>query len=248
MLPTNDRPGGWVIVSSLQFLDALMALRLAEHVEIALTDRDVWIRSRNNDPKLLSLVESMPASQRFSWTADNLLCPTGSRLPTGRFPEVDWHPFSRWLNVALPTAVLPTGVETKCNLTLVASERGKEANALLASSDIWFEWASIAPALRLRPLKFAASFGGRVLILGQPLPPVPGTRLVDDQGIVVPAGFTWRPAVSPSTLRELLGVGQQIHVLWDEHGVQLLADELFVTASRASARATREAIHGLRHE
>ena len=236
------------MVSSLQFLDALMSLRLAENVEVAESVGEIWIRSRNEDPELLALVESIPASQRFSWALDNRLCPTGSRLPTGRFPEVEWHPFSRWLGVALPPAALPSESGEKCGLTLVASDHAKEANALLASSDVWADWASNAPSVRLRPLKFAASYGGRVLILGLPLPPIPGRRLVEEQGIVVPAGFTWSPAVSASTIRTLLGISTQAYVLWEDSGVHLLADELFVAANRSSARATLHETRGIHHE
>jgi hypothetical protein len=248
VLSTKDNAGGWAIVSSLQFIDALASLRLAEDVEAAVSGSDVWIRSRNTDSAVLAAVASLPASQRFSWTTDNRLLPAGSRLATGRFPAADWHPFSRWLGVALPSAALPALFDKKLDLLLVPADQPGEPNALLTTCDIWANWASTAPAARLKPLKFAASFNQRILILGQPAPPIPGTRLIEEQGIICPAGFTWKPAVSPVTIREILGTNQQSYALWDQSGVQILAEELFVAASRSSANATLQGMQELAHE
>lgn len=248
MLSSRDTPAGWAIVSSVEFIDAMAPLRLTEDIEAGTSGNDVWIRSRNNAPELLALLDAIPASQRYSWSADGRLCPSGSRLATGRFPNLDWQPFSKWLGVELPTAALPLSSIARVDVKLVAADQNAEPNALITTISVWADWAAAAPAVRLKSLRFAASSRQRVLILGQPMPSIPGTRFMENGGIIVPAGLSWSPAVSPSTIREILGVNSQTYVLWEERGVQLLADELFVAASRSSAAATRDQARQFLHE
>jgi len=111
-------------------------------------------------------------------------------------------------------------------------------DAALVPLATWVVWAQTAPELRLKPLRFATAMDGRCLILGAPLPSIPGRLFVAREGIIIPAGTAWSPAVSALTLRRLFGTPDQDMVLWDENGIRHLSSELIVPASRANARAT----------
>ena len=96
-----------------------------------------------------------------------------------------------------------------------------------------------APQVRLDRWRFAVAADGRVAVHGQPLPPLPGRRWVEQEGIAVPAGWTWTPAVEAALLRQVFGLAEGDVALWDVDGAweRIAADE-FVRATRAAVRAT----------
>jgi hypothetical protein len=59
----------------------------------------------------------------------------------------------------------------------------------------------------------------------------------------VPAGFAWKPAVSPEVLARRFGGSGDALVVWNEDGtIVRLHGEQFVQASRSSARATEQSL------
>lgn len=217
-------------------MDTLFPLRLFDQIEIAEAGDKLWLRGRNAAPAVSTILSSIPASERFKWLSEDKLRPANSRFATVTFPAANWQLLSKWLQVALPIAALPVTVQRKQDLHLIASEHCEEANALLVQTETWATWAVQAPATRLKSLKFAASDKNRTLILGLPLPPLAGQRMLAKDGIVTPAGMTWSPHVSSTTVREILGIGSETRILWETSAVHILPDELFVPASRASAQ------------
>ncbi len=235
-MSTHQLIPDWAIVVDIQFVDTLFPLRLFEHIEIAEAGDKLWLRGRHSTAAVSTILNAIPVSERFSWLSEDKLRPANSRFATARFPEGNWQLLSKWLQVALPLAALPATVRTKQGLQLLASAYCEEANALLTRTEVWAKWAAQAPAIRLKPLKFAASDNNRSLVLGLPLPPIAGQRMLAKDGIVTPAGTTWSPHVSSVTVREVLGVGSETCVLWEQSAVHILPGELFVPASRAAAQ------------
>ena len=97
--------------------------------------------------------------------------------------------------------------------------------------------------MRIERLRFAVTADGRVLVQGTPLPPIPGSRFVLHQGVAVPAGFAWHPAVGADVLSRRLGVSGDALVLWnvDETMTRLHTEQL-IPATRSAVRATEEGL------
>lgn len=217
-----------------------MVLRLAAGVEVAETTDTIWLRGLQQDEALNQLLSALPAEKRYRWLDGDRLQPNGSRLASERLPETAWQSLSAWMPVRLPLAQLPGPTVAPAALHLVRDHQPQAANAALIDLSVWTEWASTAPALRLAPLHFAASNEGHCLVLGEPLPAVPSRPLIQKEGVIVPAGFSWRPRVTSKVIRRLLGASDECRIFWDEAGVRPLPSELFVPASRAAAHATTE--------
>ena len=60
-------------------------------------------------------------------------------------------------------------------------------------------------------------------------------------GVAVPAGWNWRPAVEPAIVRNLLGLAAGDIALWHEDGRwEQIEGDAFVRATRAAVRETEK--------
>ena len=244
---------GWAARLAGEDRRALEALRLMVGVEVAADGESLWVRG--------PLVEGaatvpgpLPASGRFERLADGVLRLPGASVPCGRLPRgLSWTGLRFWMAVELPAPLPPATPADRVRLRLVRGGGETSPDALLLDLYSWTRWASDAPAVRLRPLRFAASVPGlddprpaQALVLGTPLPPLPGTRLVAGAGILVPAGWRWLPAVDAATVRQLLGLRTDELAVWPGENlpVSIIPAEAVVPAGRSAARLTHERNQG----
>ena len=113
------------------------------------------------------------------------------------------------------------------------------ASLLRTSAATWVAYGETAAQVRLDRWTFAINDNGDVLIRGQPLPPIPGDRLVEVEGIVVPAGWTWSPALAASVLRQVCGLETgELALLHPDGGWERVSASCFVRASHSAIRQT----------
>lgn len=221
---------------------ALAAIRLSSGIEVAAAGQEIWLRGQRGDDSLNEKLSGLPANVRYEWLNPDQLRRIDQRVPSGRFPALQWQPLAAWLQVELPVAALPALEPRPVSLRLIRSAEEREPELLLTDIEAFQKFASAAAQVRLGRLQFAAAAAGRVLVRGQPLPPLPGCRYVLHCGIAVPAGFAWQPAVSPEVLARRFAVSGAALVLWNEDGtITRLHGEQFIPVSRSAVQATRQA-------
>ena len=187
----------------------------------------------------------LPGAERFLVAADGQLRPVGTRVPRGRLPDGPWMALAEWLGVALPVAGLAGRISRRIPLALVRSCEPDEANLLVTGIEGWEDYAVTAPQVRLDRWQFAVAADGRVLVRGQPAPPLPGPRWIEREGIAVPAGWTWTPPVEPALLRRLLGLeGDDLALLHPGGTWERVPGAGLQRVCRSAVRRTAE---GLRH-
>jgi hypothetical protein len=223
---------------------ALIPLRLCAGLEVGehAAGGEIWLRGRSADPALAASLLTMPATARYRWLPDGRLQPHGAVLAVEVLPTLEWRPIQAWLHFVFPLVRPPAALPTPVSVELASDHAARAANAALLPLNSLLDWMRDAPALRLAPLRFAATVEGRALVLGVPLPSLSCRPCVEIEGVVVPAGLAWKPAVSARVVRRWLQVADDVTVLWDETGVHRLGTELFVSASRSTARATLRAL------
>jgi len=122
-------------------------------------------------------------------------------------------------------------------LRIVTAGEVREPALFETSLSLLAEYAGTAPQWRIDRWSFAATAGGRVLVRGLPLPPLPGTQWTNLDGICVPAGFAWSPAVEPAILRQLLRLESgEIALLRESGAWDRIAAEAWVRCSRSALR------------
>jgi hypothetical protein len=179
------------------------------------------------------------AGDRFEWLSDGQLVPDGARVPLGILPDGNWVALSQWLCVDLAPASFAGAVTDQVALSMVRSDRVHQANVMLASKYDLLQYVETAPSIRLKHLTFAMSNDNQVIVCGDPLPSIPGTRYAESEGVAVECGWTWAPAVDVQVLRELYRLQENDLLLlhsdasWDRIG----SDE-FVNANRSAVRTS----------
>ena len=243
---------GWAMRLDRSDVAAAGRLRQVAGVEVCEQADAVWLRGPQSGEELQWQLAAVAGARRFSVLPDGQLLPCGARVPQGWLPQGPWTALLRWMGCALPPAGLAGQGDALLSPALVRSQRMAEASLLLTRFDLWAAYALEAPQLRLDRWRFAVAADGRVAIhvhspsrpvanLSCVLPPLPGQRWVEREGITVPAGWTWTPAVEAALLRQVFGLAAGDVALWHVEGdwERIAADE-FVRATRAAVRETKK--------
>jgi hypothetical protein len=157
-----------------------------------------------------------------------------------------WEPLARWLGVAIPSPCAAGRPGQAVAIQLHRCFDFQEPSILLTTMEPWATCADDCPQVRLDRWRFAVAADGRVLVQGLPLPSLPGQRLVEREGIAVPAGWSWSPPVEPAVVRELFRLDSGSLAIWHVDGSwERIASGDFVRATRAAIRASAE---GLSHD
>jgi hypothetical protein len=239
-----------VLILARKDASALAALRLSTGVEVAEIADAIWVRVNQADVCTEDRLRQLPAIERYDWLEGDGLRRCGSLIPCEVLPPLAWQTVASWLMVSLPPPALAAErrliadqpiLGADIPIKLVRSTLELPANALLTTVEHWIRFGAEAPEIRLRGLRFAVNHDGEALIVGEPLPPLPGTQYYVRDGIAVPAGFAWDPAVEVEVVRRRLGVSVDCLVLFYQDGTfSLVLAEQWVYASRSAIRATDE--------
>jgi hypothetical protein len=229
--------GRWAVCLPRAAAATLGPLRRLPGVTVHETQEEVWLQGAGADEALERSLRALPGARRFAVLADGQLLEAGNRVPYGLLPGGAWQPLAQWLEVRLDAAGLAGRVTERVPLYLVRSVLVREANVLLVSLCEWGEYAREAAQVRLERWSFAVSGAGAVVVRGEPLPPLPGQRFVEVEGVAVPAGWTWEPAVEAAVLRDVLGLrGNDLALLHPEGTWDHMRGDHFVRASRSAIR------------
>jgi hypothetical protein len=235
----NSTQHPWAVLLPPSAALAAGALRLRTDIEVRAHGQELWLRGPDLTDDLDRALRKLPGAERFTVGADQRLIPLGARVPTATLPDHGWRPLSAWLVPVPQPAALAGELSGRVELRLVRTDRERTASGLVTTLVDWVAYATTAPAIRLRPLRFAAAADDRVLVWGTPLPPIPGRRYVEAEGLALPAGYEWSPPVEPAVLRTLLGTQDGELALFDEEGSYERIDAgQFAQATRSAARAT----------
>ena len=228
--------------------EILGTVRAHEQIRLAESAEWLWLRCPLTEEALpaAEAMRQLPAHTAYILQEENKLFPRGGKTPVALLQEMKWVPIRKFLSLELPVAAMPGRVEQKCTIELVASDRREEGRALLTSMEHWSTYAEIAPEIRLRQLRFAVSENSSVLIMGTPLPPVPGQEYWLQEGNLLPAGYDFRFSIAAPLIAARLNP-QHKHLLlfYPDGNWEAIPSEAFVPATRSGVRLTQEGLtHG----
>ncbi len=239
-------------------LGELRELRTARELLVCVVDGDCWIRPASASQDVphadAAGLRTGLAAEVFEVTADGFIIPRGCRVPIGSTPSGPWLPIAQRFPVRLPEIGFPSHRIPATRLKLVRSDRIVDCTLLEVPFSRFEEFARKTSILRLNRWEFSVSQAGAALVRGIPLPTIPGRRYWEVGGILIPAGWTWFPALAPEVLRRVLKfVPGESAVLRlnstnepDSFDWERIPEDAFVKATRPNFRATLEQLSASR--
>ena len=221
--------------------DALGIIRCIRDIQAAIDGETVWIRI----PFKIYLdeisIKQLPVENTFMADAEGRLFQLGGFTPVDLLKELAWQPLISLINVELPVSLLPGKVEQKISINIISSKNVQPGAALLTSLTVWKNYAETASSTRLNNLRFAVSEKNEVLVVGNPLPPLPGTEYWISNDILVPCGYDFEYRLESVLIKEQYNSGNDSLLLSNIEGeIQLISKTLFVPAKRSAIRLTKE--------
>ncbi|HAA14341.1 MAG TPA: hypothetical protein DCE41_22710, partial [Cytophagales bacterium] len=169
----------------------LAILRYWPDLNLARGDAEVWVRGFTEEQAVQSEVRSIPYISLFR-EQEGRLIPWGKSLPTKRLPGLLWTPIARAIPVESPDYNHNFfGVAEQITIGLVSHSSPQEAAALKTSFTALKAYVASAPAVRLQELRWVHSSEEQVLIMGHPLPALPGQTYWPLGEHWLPAGYTF---------------------------------------------------------
>jgi hypothetical protein len=229
----------WVIRTDIRHAEDVAQLRRIRGLTL-LVDGDVlWLRGETREADLDRRIRSLPDAEMFDIQLDEQLTRPGEAVPSARLPDGTWQAISLWFTLQLPRTGFAAAHNERVMLKLVRSSALTEANFLETAWKTWFDYAISAPQIRLNPVGFALGDADTVLVRGTPLPPIPGRRYTESQGIIIPTGWRFEPDVGAIVVRQVLALDDEELALFSEDGsFERLPQAAFVQATRSAVRAT----------
>ena len=233
----------WAVQLPAGAARAAGVLRLRSDVRACEAGDALWLQGDDFSEELDLELRKLPGAKRYTVNADESVTIVGRQLPADDLPRGPWSALSAWLSPHPQPAALAGQVEARLSLRVERTGIEQPATVLLTTAAAFSDYAAAAPAVRLRPLRFAAASDGRVVLWGTPLPPMPGRRYADREGVAVPCAFAWSPPLEPAVLRALLGLAAGDLALFQEDGsYEHVGADAFARAGRAAARASHAAL------
>ena len=228
-----------VFTVSVDQLNNIYSIRLIPNLKIAKVKESnlFWFRgisveeAFNADVQLVNI--------KTIWQLNNeLLFPIGKQTPETELPELEWESIIDYLKVEPPTSAMKSAEPQLIQLSLSGHDSDETINGLQTDLQHWLEFANTCPKHRLSNLRYACSEQQKVLILGQPLPPLPGSTFWRAGKMLIPSGYRFEPTIGLMEVENMLKLNQEIAVFNANMSYEVIPLAAFEGASRSSIRRT----------
>ncbi|NML20090.1 hypothetical protein HHL16_04350 [Pseudoflavitalea sp. G-6-1-2] len=215
----------------------LALVRCIDKLMAAEDDHSIWIRGITDSDYQDTALQQLPVLHSFYADAQGYLFRKGQITPIGKVPELNWIRLNKFLAVELPVSLLPGTLDTVTTIKLIPSPRIRESVALLTSLEVWKQYGETASQIRLNNLVFAVSDQQQVLIMGSPLPSLPGKEFWAIDSLLIPNGYEPEIMMAVGFLTAMHNSSNNSYLLADENQRwQSISKSSFVPARRSAIR------------
>jgi hypothetical protein len=233
-----------VLVVTLKSRDlaALAPHRHRDGWEIAMSENDTCFLKIPPTTQNENSLTLLPCLTR--WTLDqkgqkNHLIPLGKQLPTAILPPLPWLPLASFLPLTTTKIQENETFFGHLGFALIPSHQNQPATALRLPFQTFSTWAETAPAPRLAQLTFALSDTQETLVIGSPLPPLPGQTYYQIHQLLIPCGLALPDFI---LAQDLATSPEQLHLIDRDSTVHSIPRELCLPATRSTIRTTAHAL------
>jgi hypothetical protein len=240
MLNDNYQMKEVIIVLSQTDKAALGSVRCLPGLLAAEKEGFIWVRGIDVSSAIDLRIRQLPGLHTYMLDADDYLFPPRGLTPIGKLQPMTWVPVSTYITVMLPVSALPGKINQQLVVKLVPSQQSQRGNALLTDLYTWKMYGETAPLVRLQQTRFAVSEENKVLIIGEPLPALPGKEYVLQDTLLIPCGFEFDPPVISSLIGSQFNPDNDSLLLFDTDSTwEEIPKDAFVQTTRSAIRLTK---------
>jgi hypothetical protein len=233
-----------IIVLSQTDKAALGSVRCLPGLLAAEKEGFIWVRGIDVNAAIDLRIRQLPGLHTYTLDADDYLFPSRGLTPIGKLQPMTWVPVSTYITVTLPVSALPGKIDQQLAVRLVPSQQSQPGNALLSDLHTWKAYGETAPLVRLQQTRFAVSEENKVLIIGEPLPALPGKEYVLQDGLLIPMGFEFDPPVISSLIGSQFNPDNDSLLLFNTDSTwSAIPKDAFVPSTRSAIRLTQGRAH-----
>lgn len=229
----------FIVLLKKSDLGALASHRHRDGWEIALSSDDACFLKVQPGSRNEELLAHLPCLKRWTLDEKERLIPLGKSLPEIILPHLDWFPLATLLPLTSTKVRQNEPFFGHLGLALIPATQPQPPAALRLPFQKFAAWADTAPAPRLAPLTFALSDSGDALVIGQPLPPLPGQTFYRDGQILIPCG---RALPDFILAKNLATQRSQLLLIELDNTVHHIESELCLPATRGTIRTTASSL------
>lgn len=234
-----------IIVLSQTDKAALGSVRCLPGLKAAEADGFIWLRGIPVKEQIDLRIRQLPGLHTYTMDADHNLFPPGGLTPVSKLPSLHWVSLPDLITVKLPVSALPGKIGQQHPIRLVPCGQSQPGNALLTDLHSWKAYGEEAPLVRLQQTRFALSEKNKVLIIGTPLPALPGKEYVLQGTLLLPCGYAFDPPVISALVVARLDPSKEALLLFNIDGSwEKIPKEYFVASTRSAIRFTKGRDHG----
>lgn len=228
-----------VVVIAAADQEFLGHVRCIAGLRVAVRADQIWIRGILDDGNVDLRIRQLPAIHRYILSDNDQLFPQNGHTPIAYLPRMDWTSMLQFLPLELPTAAFSGQSSERIGIRLVPSSQVQNPVLLRCNLIDLQSWVGSAPEIRIKCLKMVADRVQTVLVMGHPLPNIPGTSFWSCEGLLLPAGFVLEfPVLAPIVLSKCNPEGDALVMIHTDGSWQRIPLALFVAASRSGIRQT----------
>lgn len=219
----------------------LASIRCVPGLCVAQDDKNIWLRGIDITKDADCLAASLPVKQSFWLDEKKQLFLTGTLVPVALLAEMQWQDLADFIPLEIPVSAMPGKITHILPVHLIPSTTVKESQALVTELSVWKNFAEYASVTRLRLLDFAVSENRSVLIMGIPLPPIPGAEYWKTGNMLLPAGYDFEiPNLDMYISRRIDPQEKHIIVFNTDGSWQLIEKSFFIRSTRSAVRLTMQ--------
>lgn len=227
----------FVIQLSHTHKETLGTVRTNPYLQVAIDGEWIWIRGIEVTGGIDVKIRQLPAIYTFELDDQNNLFPPGGLTPVGKLPPLEWMSVREFITPQLPTSAMPAKISEKYKVKLIPSTTIKPGQALLTTLDLWKKFADAAPEVRLKSLRFVVSAMDEVLIMGSPLPTIPGKEYWVHDTLLLPGGFDFEIPLISNLVAGKLNPSNDSLILFRENSQwEKIPKAYVVPATRSAVR------------
>jgi MoxR-vWA-beta-propeller ternary system domain bpX2 len=200
----------------------------------------IWLRGIPVKQANEAVFLCLPATARYFLGNDNMIFLPGGLTPVAYLPKLSWQPIANHIVPEMPVAAYGGVLEDAFQVKLVVSEAPQPIAALRCDLAQLQAWVDGAAEIRIAALRFAVADDGRALVLGDPLPTIPGEPIWECGGLLLPAGRKLEFAVLATAIRQRLDpAGDHVILFQANGGYECIPMTHLIQATRSGIRQTR---------